>query len=220
MYIHHLGRLFMATSTPVNNIWRYQINLKRAGQVAMIGYTLRNVGTPANTDYFNFCNSILTGNEGVGSVFSLTKELLVSEWVIQSHQIQAISPVRLVPLIRIPGGTPIPGIRDGVALPINTQVAVDRKTAVATRKGRSILHPPFGSTDDTTDKANWDAGFLIAVQSWANKTISNMVGSTSGDVLQPVIWSSGAPADALEFRIATIGDTLRTMRRRTVGVGK
>lgn len=210
----------MPTATPVTNIWRYQINLSRAGQRAMIGIILRNVGTPANTDYFNFCNSILVGQETSPGIWPATRDLLVSEWSMDSHQLQAISPDRYVALVRQPGGAPTPGTLAGVALPINTQVAVNRQSAVARRWGISILKPPFGSASSTSDKASWNLSFTTAVLAWGNKSVSNFVGATPADVLQPVIWSSGAVAAALEFRNVVVEPTLRVIRRRTVGVGQ
>lgn len=209
----------MPTPTPTVNIWRYQLNLSRSGQKAIIGITLRNVGSPGSPDYFNFCQSILTAQEALGGLHSKTKGMLVSEWSIDSHQLQAIFPTRLVPLIRQPGGSPTAGTRTGVALPINTQSAIARKTAVATRYGQSIVKPPFGSALDTSDKAYWDTAFITDANDWATRSMADFVGTIPADVLRPVLWSSGPVADALEFRTAVVGPTLRVIRRRTVGVG-
>lgn len=206
--------------TPTNNVWQYVLRLSRLNQKAMITTYLRNEGTPANTDYTLFCQGILQGQELASGVFSLAKALLSDQWELSEHSLQAVDPIRYVAFRRTPGGAVTEGTRVGTALPINTQVAVQRRTVIARRSGQGVLKPPFGVTGDTVDGGNWTAGFQLAVKEWGDKMISTWVGLNPNDKLTPIIWGGPTGNDRLDFIDCKVESTVRVIRRRTVGVGQ
>lgn len=210
----------MATPTPVNAVWQYRMNLSRAGQIAMITTYLRSDGTPATPDYFNFCENILLKLETVGNLIQRTSQLLAAVWTIDSHSLQAVSPTRLVPFGRATADLPVVSFRAGDSLPINTSAAVERATADASRHGQGTLKPPFGVASDSDNRATWNAPFLVDLQLWGERMISVFDGINTANRLIPCIWSSGPGFPTLDFRVAQAKNTLRVVRRRTVGVGQ
>lgn len=210
----------MAIATPVNAVWQYRMRFTRAGQVAMVTTYLRNVGSPASLLYQDFCASILVGQEAAGGTIPLTRALLVSEWTILDHSLQAVANQRLVPFGRNNAGAGWAGTLVGTALPINTSVAIKRGTDVGDRHGYGVLKPPLGSGGNTLNMASWTAGFVTSLNTYGLRWIQAFVGNTTGDVLQPCIWSSAPGNPTIDFTTAAAGSTMRVARRRTVGVGK
>jgi len=209
----------LATPTPTNNIWYYRTTITRDNQTYMYGTYLRSFSTPAITDYFDFCQDMLLGQEAAGKSLLKAKSLLYIQYFIQSHSLQAIYPTRLVPLVRAPDGTGYDGSRVGSKLPGNVQVAVQRKTAVGTRHGYGVLKPPFGTSDDISGTGNWLSGFLDDVKAWAGVMTSLFSGANPGDQLLPVLWDRQNPGVSIDFRNYNVGLYPRVIRRRTVGVG-
>lgn len=209
----------MATPTPTNNIWYYRTTITRDGQTYMYGTFLRNFSTPAITDYFNFCQDMLLGQEAAGKTLAKAKALSYIQYFFTSHSLQAIYPVRNVPLVRAPDGTGYYGTRSGSKLPGNVQVAVQRKSANGTRHGYGVLKPPFGVSDDISGTGNWLPSLTTDVGDWANQMISLFSGVNPGNQLLPCLWDRNNPTVTIDFRNYNVGAYPRVIRRRTVGVG-
>lgn len=131
---------------------------------------------------------------------------------------QFVSPVRLVAVIQ---NVDYDG---GIALPCNNQNiagVITRRTRLAGRSQVSNTHMP-GLPDEGVV-----AGFLTSTQrdkyaALLSKALLGVFPATGDGVYRPVIWHRVEPplTQFDEVTAGTVQPTSRTMRRRTIGVGK
>lgn len=110
------------------------------------------------------------------------------------------------------------GARGGTALPQNVSAVITKQTDLATRYGRGTWHA-VGLV--TTDNDNGKVSFgLNGVLDQIGQDIAFDRALATLGTMVPVIWVRGVPARATPITSYKVEDTLRIMRRRTVGVGK
>lgn len=105
----------------------------------------------------------------------------------------------------------------GTALPQNLSAALTKRSEVPGRLGNGTLHMPGLAVESVVSGELNLAGVAVY-----NDLIANLpqVYTFDGNSLTPVIYHRAAPALSPVITTADVQQTVRTMHRRTVGVGE
>lgn len=109
---------------------------------------------------------------------------------------------------------------DNGAINVNSAISITRRGTLATRHsvGRLQLIAPMGA--DTIDEgAIANAGYRSALEDLAEQMLQPIVPGTA-EVLTPVLTRNPVDANYEYVTDTVVQETVRTMRRRTVGIGE
>lgn len=137
----------------------------------------------------------------------LTMEQLVYQWVFSSRRPR---------IVKVP--TKVQGGTMGPQAPVNVALAITKRSDVANRHGIATLHMP-GHSQGGLNNGEWSQ---VYVESFGNllTQLHRSINIEFGINLVPVIYNRVEPAKSIEITSANSNYTIRTMHRRTVGVGE
>lgn len=143
-------------------------------------------------------------------------DCIPSNMTVTDAFIQCISPQRIrggVALVNLPGNR-------SAADTANIQASVERFGELATRRAVGAVHPPV-----STNPLDVAIGFVTGAQFTAltalgTQMTASIAGLVTGAILQPVIFNKNFLPNYTTVTGAVAKNTVRTMHRRTVGLGK
>ncbi len=213
----------MAVTPGVGSIWRYTITGLRAGQRWQIGTYLSPPSDLTPADYVSWCTSFLAYQE-VYNLSPLAQLLTMCpvEVSVDQHVIQAIYPNRLVSVGRLPPvGLRAGGLDGTQILPVNSCAAWERYTELGTRAGHGSLHPPCGYGEYlVAGGGTWDPTFANSMNTVLAYWSSPFLQSAGSPTMYPVLWNKANPTKINRILGWKTNPYVRTLRRRTVLVGK
>lgn len=137
----------------------------------------------------------------------VTVEAIVYQWIYNNRR------ARVVKTPALTAGTVV-----GTTSPPNIAAAVTKRSEVAGRHGVGTLHMP-GLVNGSIDGGNLTiAGMDLYGALQTNLATPINVGG--GGNMYPVIWNRLNPANPVKVTTSEVKNTVRTMHRRTVGVGE
>lgn len=140
------------------------------------------------------------------------------EFVLDELRLQVVKAVRSRPVSRAVGAA---GTFGSVVTAPNVSGVITLYTNLATRRGQGALHMP-GLAVEAYAGGDLTAPYQVNLQAFATAVTQTISPAVGGGTYVPVIYHrdlTGALAGDAIINF-TIQDTLRVMRRRTVGVGK
>ena len=208
----------MATELIDGDIIQYTLRARYMGQTILNTWMFRVTQfEPAGVDYEDSLEAVMMGfNEPAGLIEDL-QALTVNTYSFIEHRMQRVYPTRNRAVtigISEAGGLSPPGVQ------VNTAAVVTKLGNTAGRFAVGSWHQTgFPATDflqtglvETTIKE----ALVLALEPLANVIL---VPGFTGTSLQPILWSYKVPARVTPIQDIVGQDTVRVMRRRTVGLG-
>lgn len=112
-----------------------------------------------------------------------------------------------------------PGLNAGSCTASNVAATITKRTDNGTRRGLGSLHLP-GIPDTGYANGSLTAPYKLLIDAISACLLNPFVVTLETTGLTPVLWSNRSPTVYLPLTSTVTQTTLRTMRRRTVGVGK
>jgi hypothetical protein len=202
-----------------NDIFLYTIKYQQQGQTFLNTMLLQyQVFDPSITaDYETYGGNYLADREQVGDLILSLRAETVDELAYVDHRFQKIWPTRLAPVVN---NLLVYGQKVGPAAPINVAAVFTKRSIVATRYGIGSWHQPGMAIADMQTSGTWKAAEVnpisLALESAfvGEKAVAGQVGTVQGG-----LWSKNVPARFTNLVSINPQLTIRTMRRRTVGLG-
>lgn len=210
----------MALTPGLGSVYLYTVNMLKAGQRMQMSTFLTPNATPGTSDYITWCASFLNNMNGEASPFGALVSICPIAVSFVSHSIQAIAPTRLVKhQVNIVGDL-VNGTLGGLdATPVNSAASWSRYSEDGTRHGRGSQHPPAGVMSLLTTASTWTGGFKTQMEAVATQWIQAFPGPAGGPSMQPILWNKANPTRLQRLIGIICNPYVRTMRRRTVGLG-
>ncbi len=207
----------MATAA-VGDIYLVSFNLLFGGQRMLntFRYRLETLGTAVTTDdiYNNMATLLASG----GNMSQKYLAAVPSQVQLVSRDYQRVWPTRVRKKIdsALVNGT---WVNAGSAT--NSAVSIERYAEEATRHGIGRVQlPASNSAIDVTGGVITNAGYTTVLQTFATQMNVALTLPVVGSTMKPILQSRAAPASFVYEIGTSVQPTLRSMRRRTVGVGK
>lgn len=204
----------MPTPLPQNSIVLVTAEYYIDGQQCLntIHYQFRSPGP--HPDYRLAMTELLSGLTAAGSFVDDLRAFMATDVSFWALHAQPVSPVRLA---RVSSIIDQPGLRAGTGLPSTIAAVISRKSDQVSRKGRGNVHIGGLVVPDNEDGVLSNAARLL-LDTIAPNLIDTRVIPSGGDFV-PVIWSPATPNVVFDVTHTEVMDTIRVVRRRTVGVG-
>lgn len=101
----------------------------------------------------------------------------------------------------------------------NIAAVIERRGDLATRKAVSTLHVPSPTATDWIEEGLFTIAALSSYQAVANLLPLDVVLTVPEVTFSPVIYNMGSIPNVTPITLSSVKDTIRVMRRRTVGRG-
>lgn len=204
----------------LNDVFLVEWNGKHDGQKIINTMHVQCTEAPSlNTDLFNAANQLFAKYSGIGGFLDKYLACMTNDYVLEYVNIQRIQPTR-APYVRININTP--GLIDGPAMPANTAVSIKRRGAGVNAHNKGHFQMGAVAIASVTDsQVNAVGQALYApVEPFLFQAITDGLGPDS--IANPVLVNQFAPfgvVDVVPILDAKLSLTVRTMHRRTVGLG-
>lgn len=206
----------MAEMAAVGQIYRTQIRGRLNGQriVSILDYRLEVIPAPTVvTAVYAYMSGLHVVAGGLKDKY---KGCTPSNYILDEIGYQCIYPVRIVQQFTAVAEFGLAGLADTS----NVQQAIEKRGEKATRYAVGGMHPPVG-----TQVTNFTAGLLTNGQKVVLQALADEIPNQLGDgvttlTLRPVIYNRSFIPNYTYITECRIKDTVRVMRRRTVGVGE
>jgi len=202
----------------LNDIYQVTIRTSLAGQVFLstFKYKLTTVGTEVTVDALY--SAIETQFTAPPNVFTKFVPALPFNWSIVERWYQRVFPIRIRKKVFISG---LLGTWPQNTTSTNQAVSLERFAEIAGRHGVGRLQMPASNSPlDITAGVISNPAYKAALANLAATFSLPLTTAPGGSILTPVLQSVATPAVTQPIVGSIVQDTLRTMRRRTVGVGK
>lgn len=202
----------------VGDIYLVSFDLIFGGQkmLSTFRYRLDTLGTATTTDdiYNNMATLIASG----GNLSAKYLAALPPQVTMVARWYQRVWPTRIRKKID-PSG--VAGGWANPATATNSAASIERFAEVATRHGVGRIQiPASNNVLDVTAGVITNAGYLAALNALGAQMVATLTLPVVGSTMRPVLQSVTVPS-VFNYVIGTVAQaTLRSMRRRTVGVGK
>jgi len=153
---------------------------------------------------------------GAGKLLKEYMTPLVDGFTMEEVVYQWLFPTRRARIVKVPA-VPTGAIPDA-PLPPNVALTITKRSDVAGRHGVGSLHMP-GTGIAGLNGGEWIPAYLDSFGSLLT-ALHQSVNIEFGQNLVPVIFNRTTPTDSVEITSANSNVTVRTMHRRTVGVGE
>jgi hypothetical protein len=197
----------------------YTVKYTFVGQVMLNTMHFRyqsNITGNDNTSQFN--NELLAKYSGPGGFLKTLTTLLGTDVMVDQHSFQVVYPNRYVADVELYGG---PGMTPTPTCPCNTAMVFTKRSLFATRWGTGSWHQVGVPEAARISAGKWDPpDVLVFRDALALIMLGPQKGPTAQGSLIPVVWGRGVPGRSSEIVKVDGQETIRVMRRRTVGVGK
>lgn len=186
-------------SQQVQNTFRYQV--------------FGLVGSPTVTTVAAQLEALLTS---VGNLEQLFLALCPPQYALSGIRIQTIVPTRVAASVFTSASVGTFGFGSSTA---NLAGVITRRGALANKHNVGSIHVPYPNLDTGITNGKVSTGWVTAGLSLAGFMVTNLTVS-GGTQMAPVLSWGKAIINTTQIDDAFVQATLRTMRRRTVGVGK
>jgi hypothetical protein len=184
--------------------------------ISLFHYRFVNtVGPLDGLALINAINPLLNAN-AAGKLLKDYMDACQADFFMEQIVYQWISPTRRPRIVKLPAianGTVV-----GTAAPPNIAVALTKKTDIAGRRGVGTLHMPALNLEGL------NGGEINLLQIGLYGNLLNRLAETVvidfGETLEPVLLHRADPAASPHITTANANLTVRTMHRRTVGLGE
>ncbi len=187
--------------------------------VMMMVLNYKVLSNDSAVSYLSDLNSIITkfADTAAGTILTLYRALLPANYTITTIRAQQVRPTRQ--LFMEDSGLALLGMHATEAASGNLAATITRVSLAAGRKGVSTLHVgPL--PDGAKDYGSLDPTYKAAMASLAQALINDVVIAAPSMVLAAqILHPVGAAVPSTQIETYRLGDTIRTMRRRTLGVG-
>jgi hypothetical protein len=173
--------------------------------------------TPA--DYLTYCLTFLNYQKTAGGALDALQQACSIGTAFDSHDIQCIYPTRLVNFSQAFAAPWSAGQLAGDNPPPNSAGTIDRYTENGTRAGRGNLHPPVGTRAAIQGDGTWDPPIPALLTTIAVKWTTAFDSFFNAHDMLPVLWNKTNPLVINRMLGYKVNKYIRTMRRRTVGLG-
>lgn len=206
---------------PINSILEFRVKSLINDQecLTVLHYVVDTVSSLSSSgaEETAFLDAMDTG----GSNALIDKYLQTMSTDATVHQLDAqfVFPVRLVNVGQTVEET---GIHDSPCNNQNIAAVITRRTYLAGRSQVSDIHMP-GVPDDKIASGFITDDWILKYADVLTKMLLQVVPATGGGKYNPVIWHRKGTIIGANYNFITSGvvqPTSRTMRRRTVGIGK
>lgn len=200
-----------------NSVLQIQFEGRHEGQQVMNVMTYVYDGGATTEDgplVIDEIDGIITGP---GTLFSAYLDCLSEDVIEINRAYQWIHPIRYAYVLK---GTDEgnAGLVLEAAMPPNTSQAVTRRTNFSGREEVSTLKLP-GVPVSKVVGGFLTPGHVATLNIFAQASV-NEIPLGSGSKMVPIPWNRTVPGSANQLRTAYAHNTVRVMRRRTVGLGK
>lgn len=200
------------------DLYQYTVETKVNDQHCLTVFGLRE-SQPSALGYVGQMNTLNAAEDGggAGTIRTLLTQCLAANAEIIGYTAQKVSPTRQMkvslPVSRF-------GLQGAVCTFQNVSAVITRRGLVADKRSISTLHMP-GLPDDQAFQGEIVPGFKVVMNLLCNKLITNWGPYVDGSEYENVIINRLGPGILASRLIvqATPQVTVRTMRRRTVGIG-
>lgn len=175
------------------------------------------VDTPSTDGNYLSAMSHLLGNFQAGAVSPTIAYLnaTAQNYELISLKGQVVYPTRKA---YVRSNVGLPGLIAADCTAPNLAGVITKRTSVGTRKGVGALHmpgiPPSGYSGGLI--TGGQRTLYAAVQACLLNPFTDLLETT---VIEPCLWSRNSPGTVLGLTQTTLQPEVRTMRRRTIGVG-
>lgn len=171
-------------------------------------------GIPSTHTFAAAVNSTLGA---AGALFSKFLQCCPAAYTLVSVDIQDVAPVRYVK-DTFTNGTGGTSTLD--ASTANLAATITRRGDLAKRTNIGSLHIPYPNLDPGVSGGFVSAAMTSNLNALAAQMVLNFVLAGGVGTIVPVLWKRPLATSVVNITQAIPRETLRTMRRRTVGVGK
>jgi len=196
----------------------YTLNYSQLGQRFMNTFWLEYFDVDGAVDnYAAFGNAYLEQAADTGQLIDDLKVICNSQLTFVDHRFQRIRATRMTPIIQDIGVTGSQG--DGES-PINVAGVATKRGEVSGRWAVGSWHQPGLYPDAFATAGNLTSAYKLglneALNNWFNttRTPPGMVGN-----VRPILFNNLNPTRVTSIVTIQAQDTVRVMRRRTVGLG-
>lgn len=206
----------MAEMAAVGQVYRTQLRGRLNGQriISILDYRLEVVPAPTVvTAVYTFMANLHVVAGGLKDKY---KAPLPTNYILDEIGYQCIWPVRIVQNFTAVAEFGLSGLADTS----NVQQSIEKRGEKATRYAVGGMRPPVG-----TQATNFTAGLLSNGQKVVLQALADEIPNQLGDgvttlTLRPIIYNRSFIPNYTYITECRIKDTVRVMRRRTVGVGE
>lgn len=140
-----------------------------------------------------------------------------TDYLLTRLRVQIVKPVRIAAVEAVLAGA---GTRVGVTQATNINGTITFRSSLAGRKEVATIHPPALPEGEYIN-GNLTVGMRAALTALGEKFSENVVIAAPFSVWRPVIFHRTAlpGAQFSDINSFAVGETVRVMRRRTVGLG-
>lgn len=207
----------MATAA-IGDIWLVTFSLTQGGQRLQNRFLYRLETVPGGTTTDTISNEMNTLMTAGGNLFPKYLAALNPAVTVAERWFQRIWPTRIRKTVFVSG---LAGAWVNTGTATNSAVSIERHTENATRHGVGRIQLPASNSPlDITAGVITNVAYTTVLQTLATQMLQPLNLVPSGATMKPVLVAQNNPASFLYLNGAFPQSTLRSMRRRTVGVGK
>lgn len=162
-----------------------------------------------------FCDEVNAKLTGVSSLASKFLACCPAQYTLTFVRVQVIKPLRLA-AFQYSNGTGGTSTLDTTTA--NLAGVVTRRGDLGNRKNVGSLHVPYPSSDAGVTAGTISTDMKTALGALGAVIIAGQQLATVGTIV-PVIFNGPTKADVSPISTYIVQDTLRTMRRRNIGLG-
>lgn len=208
----------MPYNVQLDDVLEVSISMRQFEQriLSVFHYKITEAGAPVDGVALITAFDAEFNNAAAGKFLNAYAGCIHVSCSIQAVVYQWVSNTRRARVVKTPVITG--GVLAGTACPPNVAAAITKRSETATRHGVSTLHMPALLIE------NIDLGRLTDPGKDLYDTLlprlSGTITTGGGVVLSPVIFNRQNPVTSIVITAAQAQSTVRTMHRRTVGVGE
>lgn len=163
-------------------------------------------------------NNISAGGGGAGLLENALLPCVPPQYTLHAWWVQKVNPVRVR---KREQSRNVAGQFADNARNVNTAISITKQTALSGRRqqGRVQLGP-VGILATTQDQGVLQANMVAPLTAFANVLNDPLSGDLGITILDPILYHKGQVPNFDVVTTAFFQNTVRVMRRRTVGVGK
>lgn len=173
-------------------------------------------GSPTVDQIYAGMNADFAGINTDGKMAQAYRTAAAANFTLEQYRVQCIYPIRYAAAAFNKGYA---GTQATDALTTNNAVVIYRRGDLGSRKDQSSLHFPAAPTSQFTDgivSPVYRAAEMESIRTKSLATVTLLGGTVN---LKPCIFHRGPQPFYSLITFGVVQDTVRTMRRRTVGLG-
>jgi len=205
----------MAYPITPNSVVEFTVQGRANNQTCLSIFHYLYTGTSTLGDGSLALDNLVSVLNASGNLVGKLIQCIASNCNIDQLRAQWIFPIRYVYNTYAPYATF--GAFSGTCNAPNAAAALEKRSDRAGRSNRGTLHI-WGVAQEAMSAGRLGGSYTVAMQALATP-VQGSVTVSSGITYDPIIYNRRSPALSPVIRGCVVHDTIRTMRRRTVGLG-